>query len=669
MSEGTLKLVLPPEDSAPSPVGRWISLDVAAERAEMNTGTLRRLCLEKWQHIGLAKTTKLPSGQQGWMVDEGADPRFAAAKPTEQLAREFDWNTVPEKQRQIGLFRLQLLTDWRAACKDRFARNQTQEQITQAFIKSRRLNMSSRNIYRLDARWREMGTPDGLLDGRLPAGKEQSSYEPFYAMLKDLFLEFGNAKVSPIYRLAARRALQQGMDVPCLRQARRFIETVCPAEATYHRVGPKAFDDLYAAYCERDFTQIRLAEGFGEKQKIIVRGMESNDIWCADHHICDAFVNDNGQIIRPWLTVWQDMRSRRIVGYVWSKSTPNSATVMLCLRDAIIRNGLSVPRFCYTDNGKDFDAWVFDGRTKRERRLKIKHDQDSFSGVYAQLQIGHIHAKPYNAKAKPVERWFRTFEESFNVFQPGYCGGGTAKKPERLADILDRGRVPDFDDYVHEASAWIDEAYANQAHGGQGMDGKSPAVVYEEQLLTIRTTTTQQLDVCLMTASRPIKVGRNGVKVNYRTYGRADPALRELVGQKVMLRFDPNDVRTAQVWSADGKQRLCLVTCNDLEMFDTTSEPTFRAAIQETARHNRELKKIQKRGMRKIVSPTEILIQDAVAKARDAAPPTPPPTRKVSMIQTGIDPASISDQTPFKQAAGGEVSPEKSLLLDWAEED
>jgi putative transposase len=318
---------------------------------------------------------------------------------------------------------------------------------------------------------------------------------------------------------------------------------------------------------------------------------------------------------------------------------------------------------------------MWDGRTKRQRQLRITHDPDHFGGVYQQLQIGHLHARPYNAKAKPIERFFRTFEEQFNVFEKTYCGRSTDTKPERLADYLDRGLAPDFDDYVIRALAWIDDAYANQPSGAQGVDGRTPMEVYTANLGTRRMTSAEQLDCCLM-LTKALKVGRNGIQWQHRRYGQGDPAIRHLLGQEVLLRIDPADVTEAQVWDATGKQRLCVVRRNDLRAISTVSDDQERDAIRKVAAHNRQLKNVRKRGVRIIDSPAEILIDDAIQQARRAAaerPPEPPTYGGVKLVQTGIDPASIADRPPLKRAVGAEtavpVREVSSTLAAFAEDD
>jgi len=666
------------------PTGRWITTAEASKRSGLVVGQVNRLRLQEgWESRGLARKVKLPSGQYGWELDEGCDPRFERANSPEQRAAKFDWNTVEKESAAKALARLKILTAISSEVEAAFANAhdvRTREDIIRDFIDRTGLQKSARTVMRWDEKFRRDELPWSLLDGRQDAPADESpaaDFEPFYKLMEDWYLNQGEPKMARCYALAKREALKTNLPFPCLRHAQRHFEAMSIARKIFARKGPKAFDDQCAAYCQRDFTRIRVIE----RGKPVTRAMQSDDIWCADHHPCDVIVqmppDKNGEmkLKRPWLSVWQDLRSRRIVGYRFLLTDPNSSTVMLVLRDAIINAGLRLPRFCYTDNGKDYDAWFWDGRTKRERKARVSHDQTQFAGIYAQLGIGHIHATPYNAKAKPVERFFRTFEEGFNNFEPTYCGRNPQEKPEQLAARLARGAAPVFQDWAARAIDWIESSYHNDPCRGHGMDGRSPLEVYTANVGTaasVRPVLQKQLDCCLQMVSKPIKVGRNGITIQNKTYGKNDPALRALFGKLVMVRIDPSDVRYATVWSPEG-QRLATLAENELAIFDTTSDATHREFLSRQRRHNNQLKEVQKRGMRPVRSAAELMIEDSIEQARRRAAENPlpePPRPGVELVNTGLENPSNDDRPTFKKAVGdGSPGFLSSTLARLAEED
>jgi putative transposase len=639
-----MRLVMPPKQPAAMDKGcRWLWLDDAARLAGITIGAMRNKCLQ-WQHTGMArKATREETSQETWQVAEHADPRFRQTHAPEQLAREFDWAAVPEPARSVGQQRLAAVLAFRRAREQGYAAGLTLGAILEQFLASWP-RLSSRTIQRWDSGFSSGGV-QGLLDGRRRTGrKPASAFTDFWPLFERWYLEEGESRPRAAYRLARAEARRLGIAVPSDRTASRYAQHLLRTQrgrVIRARQGGDRFDDQCAAHLLRDYTRIRVIEN-GQP---VEREFFTHDIWCADHHICDVMVRYTSggktRFVRPWLTAWQDLRSRKIVGRVFSPIEPDSSSVLLALRDGILRSELCVPLCCYTDNGKDFDAWFWDGKTKKERRRKIVHDQQRFKGVYGALQIRHLHALPYNPKGKPVERFFRTFEEQFGVFQPTYTGGSAQRKPERLADMLKSSRVPAYEDFIAEADAWIEQAHHNEPHSGHGMDGLSPNEIYARQLAIKRTTTREALDILLLKFPKPLKVGRNGISFAGRTYGRGDPALRPLLGREVLVAYDPTDVTIAQVRDPQTLERICTVEMVGRDLYDLTDEPRIREVQREMNAHNRAVAAVKKRGMRLITDSTELLIEDALAGASAARAPEEPtepnPPPRIQPLRTGFE--------------------------------
>ena len=85
-----------------------------------------------------------------------------------------------------------------------------------------------------------------------------------------------------------------------------------------------------------------------------------------DHHIIDRVVMYEGRLVRPWLTVFLDMRSAAVLG--WCVSTnPNSRTILMSYYMMAIRFG--IPEMAHIDNGKDYK-----GKTIKGQRAKGKNE-------------------------------------------------------------------------------------------------------------------------------------------------------------------------------------------------------------------------------------------------------------------------------------------------------
>jgi putative transposase len=74
------------------------------------------------------------------------------------------------------------------------------------------------------------------------------------------------------------------------------------------------------------------------------------------------------------------------------------------------------------DNGKNYDSEMWTGTTKKKRKALKKGylDEKRIAGLYGKLGINVSFAIPYNAKAKPIERFFATLDDQFvRTMDPG----------------------------------------------------------------------------------------------------------------------------------------------------------------------------------------------------------------------------------------------------------
>ncbi len=656
MSDTLLKIT-PDGITVAGGTGIWLSVAQASERSGLNEGTIRRNCLSRWLPAGLARKITLPSGQSGYEVDQGADPRFGGRTDLVAIdARaQTELKKYDEKTRTSAAIRKQYVTEWDAFVGRCIAPPlcMTRDEANDRFIRhmaGKGITLTTRSLFRWRSKYRAGGV-EALLDGRTakPGETGATDFSRFNELIEDWFLRQGEPYKATCYKLAKHQAIQEGVAIPSLRHAVRHLAKIDLAKVIYHRQGPKAFDDKCAAYVARDRTKIEVIDTItGEPY---VREMESNDIWVADHHPCDVIVvmgtdaRGKPKLARPWLSAWLDIRSNKIVGFSWSMIEPDSSTIMLALRNAILTNGCSLPLLCYTDNGKDYDAWFWDGMTKRDRKLRIQNDQLLFAGVYASLHINHMHALPYNAKAKPIERFFRTFEDQFGRFQLTYTGNRTDRKPERLVDQLKAGHAPTFAEYTAQASRYINEVYHLTPSTAQGMVGEIPLDVYEANFKTSRTTTREALDLLLRKVSKPVKVGRNGVRFKDRDYGRANPLLAPWLGKQVLLRIDPDDERFVTVWRIDREGNdggfICEAAAVELMPYGQMMTERSRSVGREIKAHNRAIRQLQRHNMKLSITEVDVLAEEAQRQALERAAENPksqtPIDRVIKPIRTGLE--------------------------------
>lgn len=653
----------------------WIECTDAAILLNVSDRHIRRLCADTWLSQGLACIDKGSNGLQTYFVRSDADP---ALKP--QPAK-FDLDKQPEKQRQTVSARLAIVLEWK-----RIAAGCAHGQLVPAraqFAKSQ--GISWRTLFDWVEKY-DLAKEEGLLDQRLPGRPMEAQYPEYRAEVEHQYLQEGMPRASTCHRYARAICKRNGLAFPegthIAKDVVRRLQRKNMSVVIRRREGEDAFLNRVCAYDERDYEHIYAN---GE-----LREMYSNDIWCGDHHPCDVICwkpkagrdpngprNDQtGTFFRPWLTAWEDIRSRRIVGRYWSDTPPTSTNVLLALRDAVRRCDNCVPMWVYIDNGRDYDVWWMQGITKWQRRnYKIwSHGQEEAEknqvlGIYQRLQIEVVHATPYNAKAKPVERWFGFFEGDFGKVQPTYTGCNPQEKPERLARELKAGSAPTLEEYSARASEWIDVIYhANHHHSGHGMYLRTPDAVYADRLVEKRMVAEGELNACLAIPGKLVQVGRNGIRIRGRLYGQGDPTLGSFFGQMVEPRYDPLDVSWCSVYSADGIH-LCDVDWNKRAIFGAMKDETLNAANKTSRRHNRNLREVTRRGLHIITDPTEVILQDARQQIEEQGL-TPPdrPADVVKMIRTGLDPRSEDQRQPLRKAVGAESLTQQTATpaIDWS---
>lgn len=646
MSAPQLKLV---GQNDPPPQGtEFIPAEEAARRAGLNPRHVVRLCGDRWFAQGLARTEKVGKTKPTWFVSEAADPRFARVRFADQLP--YDGKHLTEAQRAVVFDRLAIVKEWEAAVANALAAGMSKGQATDRFLEVRRTldgkAVSQGTLYIWRDRYRAAG-PAGLEDDRWKKSKARDRHDdPFFEELRRQWLVDRAPTIRTCYHVTRGIASARGWTVPSYHVARRYLNGLHPFTKTRARKGADAYANECRPHVERDYESLRV-----------------NQVWCGDHHQCDAIVEHKGKLIRPWLSAFEDLRSRRVF-YTFVPHAPNTDTVLFAFRAGVLATDMAVPEEVYVDNGKDYDAYALQGVSKKERfklrRERVEFDGKLMGGVFGGLGVKVVHAQPYNAKAKPVERFFGTFESGFGRLFPTYCGNKPDDRPASLEKLLDKGPVPTFDDYVAAASAWIEGEYHQREHTGHGMDGRTPLQAYEQLLTTKRTIDKQSLELCLLKAERPVKVARNGVRWEDRVYGQGDPALMAFFGKQVLLRTDPTDVTAIVVTDLAGKF-ITRAACNQRLPHGCTREE-YRQHGKLAKAADKIEQDLRKKKKHLAADPLQQVLLDRAAERKrlDQENPAPPPADPPSLkpIQTpfaaNFDAIQKAFKVPQKRAVGAE---------------
>ncbi|MCG8643317.1 MAG: hypothetical protein MI862_26560 [Desulfobacterales bacterium] len=213
------------------------------------------------------------------------------------------------------------------------------------------------------------------------------------------------------------------------------------------RDGMKAYQDLYGPYISRD-------GGLLEVGQCLV----------ADGKTLNFFIRhpETGRPCRMALIVFFDWASRYPVG--WQiMPTENQISILAAFRNAVQNLG-RYPDSVYLDNGKAFKSKLF---------TDTDPNFEEMTGLYARVGTAVMFAKPYNGRAKVVERFFKTVQNQLEFMMPSYCGDSITTKPpwmhrnEKFQKAWHEARTQNWIPTIREAAVIIDryfDWYAQQPH-------------------------------------------------------------------------------------------------------------------------------------------------------------------------------------------------------------
>lgn len=204
-----------------------------------------------------------------------------------------------------------------------------------------------------------------------------------------------------------------------------------------------------------------------------------------------------------------------------------------------------IPKVVYQDNGKAFKSRFFQN---------VDFEEDLFNGVYANLNIHSVFAKPYNARAKVIERFFREFQEELEKGMPSYIGTSIEDKPvwlkrgEKLHAEWHKKLTDNHIPTVSEASKYINSWI--EFHNNQPCPNDRTKTI-KECLNSVQKQNidVQRLDDLMMkTEGRTInKHGITFLNMHYRS--EAILGIRD----KVNIRYSLFDLSKVNVYSKKGE--------------------------------------------------------------------------------------------------------------------
>jgi len=235
-----------------------------------------------------------------------------------------------------------------------------------------------------------------------------------------------------------------------------------------------------------------------------------------------------------------DWKSTALVGYEIMLEE-NTQCIASALRNAILNLDM-IPKVVYQDNGKAFRAKYFND-DKGFNEL-------GFNGLYSKLGIQTVFAKPYNARAKVIERFFKEFQEGFERLLPSFMGSNIDNKPaymlrnEKLHKKIHNDYVPTIEETIRMINMWLNFKHSQICPNAKN---KTITEVLEER--KCQNINSDELDD-LMLVSEIKTIGRQGIRFLGTDY--FDERLYGLKS-KVLIKYSLFDLTHIKVFTIKGE--------------------------------------------------------------------------------------------------------------------
>lgn len=295
-------------------------------------------------------------------------------------------------------------------------------------------------------------------------------------------------------------------------------------------------------------------------------GLQVMQMVMGDEHTFDCWVSyrqPNGTVtaIKPKLVAWVDMRSRAVMGDMICKDASSDILKQSLLKMLYTDIG-GVPEYLLIDNGRDYTAKTMTGRDRNDRS-GMEFD-DTAKGFYKSIGIRDDHrALPYEPWSKgQIERFFRTVCNQFTRWMKSYTGtltgSKTADKVDKdIKDMLKRGELFTMEEFYTKWNTWLNEVYMHKLHAGLKKMGEAFQTPYDLFLKGERyfkAAPPKSYATMLMMKSESVLVRNIGIIRKGFEYRSDD--LCDYIGQKVDIKYDPDDMAVLYVFNRNGK-RIC----------------------------------------------------------------------------------------------------------------
>lgn len=393
--------------------------------------------------------------------------------------------------------------------------------------------------------------------GRKGGAFEASAVDYLQGYYLKAIKQYGACTKESAWRALCVKADQNGWRIGSRSSAFALLKQIPQILLKYAVEGNRGLDNHF--YINRDCKMLR-------PMQVVIGDQHIFDWWVADYV--------SGEIYRPQCYLWLDQCTKVVYGIAFDRIY-NSDTVKEALRVGLKRCGMF--DCTYNDNGssecsKAINAIIEDlmlnhmaaadiselSRTVDGEYVVEDEDGNILASAKTQEEWHRTHRRIFanvrNAKAKDIERFFRTLEGILRSFMlpgavatPGASAAQDEEERARLEQQKENRELLTMDEFIGAVCRAIKEYETERVHTTIGMTPWDYLGLRQRQGWTARYMDDRDIDLILFDRRRA-KVNRNRVLANNVEYigeelqaseGRIlDVGLHRYEGKTVEVRYD-----------------------------------------------------------------------------------------------------------------------------------
>lgn len=458
-----------------------------------------------------------------------------------------------------------------------------------------------------------------LAPRRQGGGAEAQIDDDAWRVFKSDYLRPEKPSLSSCYERLKAYAGARGIAVPHLKTLQRKLE--------------REVDGRVIIAKRQGLDALRLTVPAQQRTIADLTAMELVNI---DGHRWDVFVRwPDGHIARPMMVAIQDVYSRKFLAWRVAE-TESAVTTRLAFADLFTRWG--IPVGCLLDNGRAFASKWITGGAKTRFRFKVRPEDPL--GLLTQMGVQNHWATPYRGQSKPIERAFKDLCDhgaKHPAFAGAYTGNNPMAKPENYGS-----KAIDLDVFLHVANRVMQAHNARQGRRTEAARGASYddafSASYERH--PVRKATPEQLRLALLAAEHVTADRRSGA-INFHGNRYWIDALSDHAGQRVVIRFDPQNLASEVHVYAQGGQFLVTAPVIEATGFLDVASAKVRAKQEaDLRRKTREMAELEQ-----LLSPDQLadLLPDDEEPDETPAPKIVRPVR----LAGGVGQAAAARRAPL----------------------